>query len=88
MELHDPCPNVHELFEVFDTLYFQKKLSSVEVRWSPKMTLCAGLCVYQSRAGYCSIRLSEPLLVFRPRADLIDTLLVLIAFLAYIYTSY
>lgn len=35
----------------------------------------AGLCLYQSKAQYCSIRLSEPLLKFRPESDYIDTLL-------------
>ncbi|CAG8784011.1 5159_t:CDS:2, partial [Acaulospora colombiana] len=35
---------------------------------------CAGLCRYQS-GGYCSIRLSEPLLKFRTRQDMIETLL-------------
>lgn len=37
----------------------------------------AGICSYQPRAGFCSVRLSEPLLKFRPREDLIDTLLVI-----------
>ncbi|KAG0266403.1 hypothetical protein DFQ27_009779 [Actinomortierella ambigua] len=35
----------------------------------------AGLCVYQPKAHFCSIRLSEPLLKFRPESDYIDTLL-------------
>lgn len=39
------------------------------------MTLCAGVCSYEGRGGLCSIRLSEPLLKFRPRKDLIETLL-------------
>ncbi|GLE03222.1 hypothetical protein PINS_up012101 [Pythium insidiosum] len=39
------------------------------------MTLCAGLCSFQPRSGFCSIRLSEPLLKLRPRSDLINTLL-------------
>eukprot|EP01103_Thecamoeba_quadrilineata_P006937 TRINITY_DN1668_c0_g1_i1.p1 TRINITY_DN1668_c0_g1~~TRINITY_DN1668_c0_g1_i1.p1 ORF type:complete len:193 (-),score=37.06 TRINITY_DN1668_c0_g1_i1:13-591(-) len=39
------------------------------------MTLCAGLCTYQGRGGLCCIKLSEPLLKFRPRSDLINTLL-------------
>ena len=39
------------------------------------MTLCAGVCSYQRRAGYCSIRLSVPLLKLRPRKDFVETLL-------------
>ena len=34
------------------------------------MTLCAGLCEYRT-GGLCTIKLSEPLLKFRPRSDLI-----------------
>lgn len=39
------------------------------------MTLCAGLCCYEGFGGLCCIKLSEPLLKYRPRADMIDTLL-------------
>jgi SprT-like domain-contaning protein Spartan len=35
---------------------------------------CAGLCEYRN-GGYICIRMSEPLLKFRPRSDMIDTLL-------------
>ncbi|KAI9091111.1 zinc finger RAD18 domain-containing protein C1orf124 [Phlyctochytrium arcticum] len=38
------------------------------------MTLCAGMCYYYP-GGYCSVRLSEPLLKLRPRSDYINTLL-------------
>ncbi|KAF9585673.1 hypothetical protein BGW38_001295, partial [Lunasporangiospora selenospora] len=69
-----PFKDLHGLFLAFNDLYFDSKLSACEVRWSPRMTVCAGLCVYQS-GGYCSIRLSEPLLKFRPESDYIDTLL-------------
>ena len=34
------------------------------------------MCSYEGHGGLCSIRLSEPLLKFRPRKDLIETLLV------------
>ncbi|KAG0280173.1 hypothetical protein BGZ96_001655 [Linnemannia gamsii] len=70
-----PFKDLHGLFLAFNDLYFESKLSACEVRWSPRMTVCAGLCVYQSTAQYCSIRLSEPLLKFRPESDYIDTLL-------------
>ncbi|RGB31793.1 SprT-like family-domain-containing protein [Rhizophagus diaphanus] len=70
----DPNPDLHKLFLAFNQQYFWGQLSRVEVRWSKKMTLCAGLCEYQS-GGYICIRMSEPLLKFRPQSDMIDTLL-------------
>ncbi|RHZ51268.1 hypothetical protein Glove_481g94 [Diversispora epigaea] len=70
----EPNPDLHALFITFNQQYFLGSLQSVEVRWSNKMTLCAGLCHYQS-GGYCSIRLSEPLLKYRTREDMIETLL-------------
>ena len=39
------------------------------------MTVCAGLCSYSPRQGFCSIRLSVPLLKLRPRKDFVETLL-------------
>lgn len=42
------------------------------------MSNSAGLCSYQPRTGFCSIRLSAPLLRLRPRSDLINTLLVIL----------
>lgn len=74
-ELLDPSPDVRLLFQEFNAMYFWGKLSMVEVRWSPRMTLCAGLCCYEGRGGLCSIRLSKPLLQLRPRKDLVETLL-------------
>lgn len=74
-ETLDPTPDIRALFTQFDAEYFYGKLTFVEVRWSPRMTLCAGLCCYEGRGGLCSIRLSEPLLKLRPRSDLIETLL-------------
>ncbi|KAG0223539.1 hypothetical protein BGW42_005817 [Actinomortierella wolfii] len=74
-ETNAPFKDLHGLFLAFNDLYFESKLSACEVKWSPRMTLCAGLCVYQPKARFCSIRLSEPLLKFRPESDYIDTLL-------------
>lgn len=48
----------------------------VEVKWSQKMTTCAGICYYHGRNGLCSISLSAPLLSLRSRKDLVETLLV------------
>ncbi|KAF9110951.1 hypothetical protein BGX27_005664 [Mortierella sp. AM989] len=75
LDTEAPFKDLHHLFLVFNDQYFESKLSACEVRWSPRMTRCAGLCYYQSKAQYCSIRLSEPLLKFRPESDYIDTLL-------------
>lgn len=75
-ELIDPSPNIRALFLLFDCKFFGNTLGSVEVKWSSRMTLCAGVCKYEGRGGLCSISLSEPLLKFRPRKDLIETLLV------------
>ncbi|KAL8185904.1 UNVERIFIED_CONTAM: hypothetical protein K2H54_059656 [Gekko kuhli] len=74
-ELLDPSPDVRALFVEFNETLFWGRLAAVEVKWSPRMTLCAGLCCYEGRGGMCSIRLSEPLLKLRPRKDLVETLL-------------
>lgn len=75
LEIADPHPDIRALFMEFDRTFFGARLSAVEVRWSPRMTLCAGLCLYEHRGRYCSVRLSEPLLKLRPRSDTINTLL-------------
>ncbi|XP_075059603.1 DNA-dependent metalloprotease SPRTN-like [Mixophyes fleayi] len=74
-ELLDPNPDIHALFLQFNDMFFFGKLTGVEVKWSQRMTLCAGVCCYEGRGGLCSIRLSKPLLVLRPRKDLVQTLL-------------
>ncbi|XP_026175187.1 DNA-dependent metalloprotease SPRTN [Mastacembelus armatus] len=74
-EVLDPSPDVRAMFLEFNDMFFWGKLSGVEVKWSPRMTLCAGVCSYEGRGGLCSIRLSEPLLKLRPRKDLVETLL-------------
>ncbi|VDO12408.1 unnamed protein product [Rodentolepis nana] len=74
-EAIDPTPDIRQLFIDFDTQFFGGKLKSVEIRWSKRMTLCAGVCSYEGIGGLCSIRLSEPLLKLRPRRDLVETLL-------------
>ncbi|XP_043858744.1 DNA-dependent metalloprotease SPRTN isoform X2 [Dromiciops gliroides] len=74
-ELVDPNPDPRALFVHFNQLYFWGRLEAVEVKWSFRMTLCAGVCKYEGKGGMCSICLSEPLLKLRPRKDLIETLL-------------
>ncbi|ELW68154.1 sprT-like domain-containing protein Spartan [Tupaia chinensis] len=74
-ELVDPTPDLQGLFVQFNDRFFWGQLEAVEVKWSMRMTLCAGVCSYEGRGGMCSIRLSEPLLKLRPRKDLVETLL-------------
>ena len=78
----DPFIDIHELFALYNTLYFRSLLlPRAEVTWSPRLTLCAGICELvrdpQNGNKYTRIRLklSEPLLKFRPRTDVVDTLL-------------
>ena len=75
LDLIDPNPDLHALFSQFNQEFFWSKLNGCEVKWSPRMTLCAGVCSYQYRSGFCSIRLSVPLLKLRPRKDFVETLL-------------
>ncbi|XP_044742227.1 DNA-dependent metalloprotease SPRTN-like [Chrysoperla carnea] len=74
-ELIDPTPNIFTLFIQFDKRFFYNKLNAVIVKWSKRMTTCAGICSYEGRGGACTVSLSEPLLKLRPRKDLIETLL-------------
>ncbi|KAG2768280.1 hypothetical protein PC129_g12582 [Phytophthora cactorum] len=74
-EYLDPNPDLHSLFQEYNRMFFEGRLAGCEVKWSKRMTLCAGLCSFQPRSGFCSIRLSEPLLKLRPRSDMVNTLL-------------
>lgn len=38
-EMLDPSPDVRAMFLQFNDMFFWGKLSGVEVRWSPRMTL-------------------------------------------------
>ena len=82
LKSNDPFIDIHELFALYNTLYFRSLLlPRVEVSWSPRLTLCAGICelVRDPNNGNkftrIRLKLSEPLLKFRPRSDVIDTLL-------------
>lgn len=75
LEFIDPTPNIHTLFVQFNTRFFWNVLSSVQVKWSNRMTSCAGVCTFHSRNKECIISLSAPLLKLRPRKDLVETLL-------------
>ena len=71
-ELIDPSPDIRAMFQEFDNKYFWSSLGSCLVEWSKRMTICAGI-FYLREGGI--IRLSEPLLKYRPRHDLVQTLL-------------
>lgn len=76
----EPFVDIHQLFRLYDTLYFRDALlPRVEVSWSLRLTLCAGICelLKDENGKYRRIRLklSEPLLKFRPQEDTINTLL-------------
>lgn len=75
LELIDPTPNIHTLFVQFNTRFFWNILTPVQVKWSNRMTSCAGICTFRSRNKECIISLSAPLLKLRPRKDLVETLL-------------
>ena len=78
----DSFVDIHGLFAHYNVLYFRSLLvPRIEVSWSPRLTLCAGICelIRDPNNGnkYTRIRLklSEPLLKYRPRSDVFDTLL-------------
>ncbi|XP_012215405.1 DNA-dependent metalloprotease dvc-1 [Linepithema humile] len=75
LELIDPTPNIYKLFVQFNATFFWNVLSPVEVKWSKRMTSCAGICSFHRRNKHCIISLSAPLLILRPRKDLVETLL-------------
>lgn len=75
--MSEPFEDIHALFARYNGKYFEGRLNCTCVEWSDRMTLCAGLC-YLCRQGthrYCVIRLSRPLLQYRPFSDTISTLL-------------
>merc|ERR1719186_185461 len=74
-ETIDPTPDLHALFIEFNQTFFWGKLLMCEVKWSPRMMTCAGICRFSPREQFCTIGLSVPLLKLRPRKDLVETLL-------------
>lgn len=75
-----PIVDIRQLSSLYDILYFRSLLfPRVEVSWSSRLTLCAGICelVKDDEGKYRRIRLklSEALLKYRPRSDTINTLL-------------
>ncbi|KAI9267303.1 SprT-like family-domain-containing protein [Helicostylum pulchrum] len=72
--LDEETPDIHQLFLYFNKKYFDNKLDSVEVKWSSRMTRCAGTCTYKL-GNHCIVALSEPLLKFRTKKEMMETLL-------------
>lgn len=74
-------PDMPMLLSEFDRKFFQKKLKDVNFEWSKQMFQCAGIS-YERKVPMgasgpsITIRLSEPLLKFRPRHAMIGMLLV------------
>lgn len=73
-ELSQPFVDVHELFNYYNHKHFGNRITRTYVEYSTRMTLCAGTCTFKGVQG-CRIALSEPLLKYRPRSDLLSTLL-------------
>ncbi|KAG2235926.1 hypothetical protein INT48_008229 [Thamnidium elegans] len=72
--LDEETPDIHQLFLYFNKKYFDNKLDSVEVKWSSRMTRSAGTCTYKL-GNHCIVALSEPLLKFRTKKEMMETLL-------------
>ena len=66
-------PDVYDLFQTYNVQFFEDKLGAVQLTWSKRMTLCAGIC--EKKQGLITIKLSEPLLKYRTASDVKETLL-------------
>ncbi|KAF2706846.1 hypothetical protein K504DRAFT_459269 [Pleomassaria siparia CBS 279.74] len=78
---NEPFVDIHQLFAHYNVLYFRGLLvPRVEILWSTRLTLCAGICELSKdplTGKFTRIRLkmSTPLLQYRPRSDTINTLI-------------
>ncbi|EAA19477.1 hypothetical protein [Plasmodium yoelii yoelii] len=41
-------PDLYQLFSEYNIKYFYNRLESVQVKWSNKMKLCAGICIFKA----------------------------------------
>jgi hypothetical protein len=77
----NPSINIHELFSLYNTLYFLSLLQDVEVSWSARLIVRAGICELMrdprndNQLTRIRLKLSEPLLKYRNRSDVVNTLL-------------
>uniref|UniRef100_A0A336MNS3 CSON002501 protein n=1 Tax=Culicoides sonorensis TaxID=179676 RepID=A0A336MNS3_CULSO len=78
-EVIDPNPDIKKLKIDLDFKFFEGRLKNVEVIWSSRLFRASGVCHcrrYSRIFGEsCLIRLSELLLKFRSRKEIIETLL-------------
>lgn len=82
-EIRDPNPDIYMLFIKFNQLFFENKLNDVLINWNKRMTALGG-AFYEADGGL-EICLSEPILKYRSRKAIIETLLVSITrFLVFI----
>ena len=65
--------DIYTYFQIYNEIFFENLLGSVTLKWSRKMTSCAG--VFSIYKGIPSIHLSEPLLKFRSITEIKETLL-------------
>jgi hypothetical protein len=87
-KVSDPNPDVHSLFVLYNDQFFWGALGPCTVKWNKRMTVHAGLCSFQQKSGFCSIKLSEPLLKLRPRSDIIETVIANNEFLRIIILAF
>lgn len=70
--------DLQELFRRFDRRFFHSRLAArVQVSWSSTLRRETGECVVRSRreGGGVFVNLSEPILQYRSKSDIIDALL-------------
>ncbi|KAH8741914.1 hypothetical protein FG386_003041 [Cryptosporidium ryanae] len=73
-EEFEEFPDIHDVLLQYNDLYFYGSLGSVVIKWSKRMTLCAGRCTYEP-GGRCVVSLSEPILKYRTVKELRETIL-------------
>ncbi|XP_031749693.1 sprT-like domain-containing protein Spartan [Xenopus tropicalis] len=74
-EVLDPKPDIHVLFEEFNTKFFGGQLPPIELKWNNRLSITAGLFIPDDKIERCKIHLNKPLLELRPRKDTVQTLL-------------
>lgn len=52
-------PDIYDLFNFYNGIFFDFKLSSSIIKWSKRMTLCAGTCAYKVYQYIIGIRISH-----------------------------
>ncbi|KAE8631954.1 hypothetical protein XENTR_v10001372 [Xenopus tropicalis] len=74
-EVLDPKPDIHVLFDNFNKRFFRGLLPPIDLKWSNRLCITAGICIQDNISGKCRIRLNKPLLDLRPRKNTVETLL-------------